>query len=141
MNAFKIGHKANMRSYVDDEQSYHLLKKVLLEGCEESRKALVFLDKYYEETLRGFIKKDDPTALNAKFYREIVNDRNTKRRDLLNDQASSIFSTEELQNDNNYDDDLHEHLNEEFLNRNKDLNHEDVLIAILDYTISDKSEE
>ena len=62
LGAFKAGHRASVRPYIDESLAFALLKKVL-KGCKESRQALEYLTKFNNEFHRNVIKKGDKTAL------------------------------------------------------------------------------
>lgn len=60
LGAFKAGHLPSCRPYVDEELSWKLLKKVLDEGCSESRLILEYLTKFNNEYYKDFVSKHDP---------------------------------------------------------------------------------
>jgi hypothetical protein len=71
LGAFKAGHRKGVREYIDEEFSYQLLAKAE-NGDKKALAALEWITKYNNETYRGVLKKNDPTAIHNtdKLYKE-----------------------------------------------------------------------
>lgn len=63
LGAFKAGHRASSRPFIDEELSYKLLRKVIEDGCEDARRHLEYITKFNNEFHKNVIKKGDPDAL------------------------------------------------------------------------------
>lgn len=80
LGAFKRGHRQHSREFIDEELPLKLLKAAE-QGCEESRKALLWLTKFNNEYHKGVVKKGDAKALhNTKELRKDCEDRLYRRK-------------------------------------------------------------
>lgn len=83
LGAFKRGHRASAKEFIDEEFSLFLLKKAEA-GCKESKDALLWLTKFNNEFHKAVIKKGDETALHkTDELRRDCNKRNYARRNDL----------------------------------------------------------
>jgi len=81
LGAFKAGHRAASRPFIDEEFSYQLLRKWKMEGCEESRQALEYITKFNNEFHKNVVKKNDQSALHkSETHRKDCYDRDSARR-------------------------------------------------------------
>lgn len=82
--AFKVGHRRGISEYIDEDFSLELLKKAE-SGNKEAIEALAWIAKYNNEYYKGFLKKDDESAIHntEKLYREATRSHNARRRDVL----------------------------------------------------------
>lgn len=149
LGAFKAGHPARSREFIDEEYSFYLLDKIINENCHESKKLLAYIAKFNNEYHKDFFKNtEEPlhkkthltdervqTGKNKNkliSHRKSCSDRkNSRNRDILSIERKDIQSIEPLLMHN--DDgigyfDLH-------LNRSRDLNHESHLIELIDLSI------
>jgi hypothetical protein len=63
LGAFKAGHRAVSRTFIDEELSYRLLSQWIDDGCVEAKEALEWLTRFNNEFHKNIIKKGDPSAL------------------------------------------------------------------------------
>lgn len=84
LGAFKAGHRASSRPFIDEELSYRLLKKVVFEGCEESRRHLEYITKFNNEFHKNVIRKGDASALHStdELRRDCYDRENARNRDV-----------------------------------------------------------
>lgn len=131
LGAFKAGHRAGSREFIDEELSYQLLEKILSTGCEESKKQLAWLTKFNNEYHKHVLKKGDANALHhtPENRKDCCDRKNARNRDIISRERKFIKSIEptafETEDGINLSLDLH-------LNQNRDLNYEDTLIELLD---------
>lgn len=122
LGAFKAGHRAKSREFIDEELSYKLLDKVMSEGCEESRRALEYLTKFNNEFHKNVLKKGDPNALhNTDELRKACYNRNYA---LVKDDYPMTGRGKVSLDD-------HPKM-ESFFNSSLSLSHEDHLIELID---------
>jgi hypothetical protein len=85
LGAFKAGHRRSSREFIDEELSFKLLKRILQDGCEESRKHLTYITKFNNEFHKNVIKKGDSTALHFtdELRRDCYARENARNRDVF----------------------------------------------------------
>lgn len=84
LGAFKAGHRASSRPFIDEDLSKILLLKVLKESCQESRKTLEYIAKFNNEFHKNVIKKGDARALHHtdELRRDCYARENSRNRDI-----------------------------------------------------------
>jgi hypothetical protein len=84
--AFRVGHRKNVRDFVDHDDFSHELLDRAEKGDKEAERALEWLAKYNAEFYKGFLKKGDKNALHntKKLYKNVTDAHNARRRDFLN---------------------------------------------------------
>jgi hypothetical protein len=96
LGAFKAGHRASSREFIDEELAYKLLKRVLSSNYsdEEAMDALDYLTKFNNEYHKAVIKKGDRQALhNTKRMRqERYQANNARNRDIMSTQRHRLES-------------------------------------------------
>lgn len=96
LGAFKAGHRASAREFIDEELSYKLLRKILNSNYSDlaSMEALDYLTKFNNEYHKAVLKKGDPNALHNtdELYRDRTNANNARNRDILSIWRSTVFS-------------------------------------------------
>lgn len=132
LGAFKQGHRQNVREFIDDALAYELLEKVEKNNDQEARKALEWITRYNNEFYRGVLKKNDPNAIHNtdKLYKEATDAHHARRRDIMAVERDSMVSYESP--GKRTSDEGGKAIDEQFLNENRDLNHEDHLIELID---------
>lgn len=155
LGAFKAGHRASAREFIDEEYSYTLLNRILDSNWsdKESIEALTYLTKFNNEYHKKVVKKgeetdlhDESNALNeykTNKYGELIRDKKNKPipvskrnsvinknnatdRDLMSRMKHKIQSIEPSLNAEG------DFLMDININQYRDLNHEDTLIELLD---------
>lgn len=98
LGAFKAGHRASVRPFIDEDLSMKLLKRVLSEDCDESRKHLEYITKFNNEFHKNVIKKGDKRALhNTDELRHSCYDReNARNRDIFT-KVDLVYFTPQLE--------------------------------------------
>lgn len=141
LGAFKQGHRANVRDFIDDEFAHKLLKQVQKNNDPEARAALEWLTKYNNEYYRGVLKKNDPKAIHNtdKLYKEATDAHHARRRDISTVERHTMVSYESP--GPRISDDVDRALDEQFLNQNRNLNHEDHLIDLIEANFGVLSDE
>jgi len=132
LGSFKMGHRASVREFIDEELAWDLLKKTLVYNDQEARKALEWNTRYNNEYYRGVLKKNDPKAIHNtdKLYKEATDAHHARRRDIMAVERDSMVSYESP--GKRTSDEGGKAIDEQFLNENRDLNHEDHLIELID---------
>jgi hypothetical protein len=127
LGAFKAGHRHRSREFIDEELSYELLNKILDEDCEESKKQLAYITKFNNEYHKKVIKKGDETALHnsPEHRKDLSSVDNARNRDIASIHRASLVSFDEQLGENDEGSPM---LYEEFMNKSRNLNHEDTLI-------------
>jgi hypothetical protein len=94
LGAFKAGHRASARDFIDDEFSYQLLSRYLKQGCEESKRALEFITKFNNEYHKNVVKKGDKNALHStdELRRDCYERENAKNRDAFYRPWNVLFA-------------------------------------------------
>jgi hypothetical protein len=127
LGAFKAGHRKSVRDFIDhDEFSFELLKKAEA-GDPEAARALEWLAKYNREFYKGFLRKNDKTAIHntPKLYKEATAAHNARRRDFCHGLAPSEAAEHKNASD------PPSALIDEFLNKNPNLSHEECMIDLI----------
>lgn len=143
LGAFKAGHRASAREFIDEELSFELLNKIIDSGYtdEKSMKDLAYITKFNNEFHKNVIKKGDKDALhNTEELRKDLYDReNSRNRDVMSRERNKIISLEPKIAENEGG----EMKLDSFLNSNRDLKgHEDAVIELLDLKLAqDKADE
>lgn len=87
LGAFKAGHHAAAKEFIDEELSYKLLKRIIDSNYEdlEALKALTYLTKFNNEYHKAVIKKGDLKALHFEepMRKERYGANNAKNRDIM----------------------------------------------------------
>lgn len=85
LGAFRAGHRASAREFIDEEFSLKLLRKVIYDNCAEARKHLEYITKFNNEFHKNVIKKDDRNALHNtdELRQDCYSRENSKNRDLF----------------------------------------------------------
>jgi hypothetical protein len=87
LGAFKVGHRASAKEFIDEELAYKLLKRILDSNYSDldALKALDYLTKFNNEYHKAVIKKGDRTALHKtkKMRQERYQANNAKNRDIM----------------------------------------------------------
>lgn len=87
LGAFKRGHRKASQTFIDEELSYDLLKRVIESNYtdEESMNALDYITKFNNEYHKNVIKKDDPNALHNtdELRRSCYALENARNRDMM----------------------------------------------------------
>lgn len=91
MGAFKRGHRANSREFIDEEFSEALLEKAQA-GCVQSRETLEWLTRFNNEFHKAVFRRgDEKNALhNTPELKRDCNKRNYTRRNDLYTSAPLI---------------------------------------------------
>lgn len=84
LGAFKAGHRKTSREFIDERLSLTLLKKVIEDNCEESRKTLEYITRFNNEFHKNVIKKGDPKALHStdELRKDCYARENARNRDI-----------------------------------------------------------
>ncbi len=85
LGAFKAGHRASSRPFIDEELAKRLLRKVIDENCEESKAHLEYITKFNNEYYKAVVKKGDENALHYTdaLRKDCYNRDNQRRRDVF----------------------------------------------------------
>lgn len=142
LGAFKLGHRASSKEFIDDDLSYTLLNKILDSNWTDLQAIaeLEYITKFNNEYHKDVVKKGDTNALhqeqivegefdckgNPLTYRKDCHNRgNSRDRDISSKLKDSLVSDAPLVGD-------YEMEHDTFLNTNRDLyNHEDTLIDLI----------
>lgn len=140
LGAFKAGHRASAREFIDEELSWKLLKKIEDSNYtdQESIKALDYITRFNNEFHKNVIKKDDPEALhNTEALRKDLYAReNARNRDLMSKERKSIISMEPNAIEN---EDGNTSYSDSFINKNRNLSgHEDIVNELVDLSIEEQ---
>ena len=142
LGAFKQGHRAVSRPFIDDEFSYQLLEKIQ-QGCKESETTLEYIAKFNNEFYRCVLESDQSSNLHQRDVdvvgeldrkgkpvsqvKSIYDSHNARRRDLSSNRAFIVSeSVTDLQGRINYPSDQRSDIS------TSGVNHESVLIDLLD---------
>lgn len=134
LGAFKAGHRATVRDFIDEELSYKLLRKIINSKYKdlESIKQLEYITKFNNEYYKAVIKHNDNNSLHntSELVRDCFTRNNIRNRDLLSKEPNK-FTSISYQMTNN--DSLKEQKLEKHINSNRNLtNHEENLIDLID---------
>ena len=133
LGAFKAGHRASAREFIDEELSFKLLDKIIKSNYtdQKSMDELAYITKFNNEFHKNVVKKDDPEALhNTEELRKDLYDReNSRNRDIMSVERHKMVSLEpkiaETEGGQMYMD--------AFLNSGRDLfGQEDAVIELMD---------
>lgn len=87
LGAFKAGHRASAREFIDEELAYKLLKRVLSSNYSDTEaiEALDYLTKFNNEYHKAVIKKGDRKAFHntTKLRRERYSANNHRNADIM----------------------------------------------------------
>ena len=87
LGAFKAGHRPAAREFIDEEQSFELLKRIYSSNWtdEEAIKALTWLTKFNNEYHKNVIKKGDTNALHNTdtLRKQLYARENAKNNDIM----------------------------------------------------------
>lgn len=96
LGAFKCGHRASAREFIDEELSQKLLLRILDSDYKdkEAMQALSFITKFNNEYHKNVIRKDDPEALHNtdKLRRDLYSRENARNRDVLSRHRFDMVS-------------------------------------------------
>ncbi len=96
LGAFKAGHRAISRDFIDEELSYRLLNKIVDSNYTdlESIKHLQFITKFNNEFHKNVIKKGDPLALHSSddLRRDCYQRENSRNRDIMSRESYNMVS-------------------------------------------------
>ena len=94
LGAFKKGHRHASKVYIDEELSFHLLKRVE-QGCSKAKEALEWLVKFNNEQYRGVYKRDgtDFNATNAD-RKKLRHERYARDEDVMAAQTLELEMVE-----------------------------------------------
>lgn len=144
LGAFKAGHRASAREFIDEELGYQLLNKIIDSNWEdkEAIQQLEYITRFNNEFHKNVIKKDDPKALHKtpEQVKDLYSRENARNRDIMSVDRKKRLDTV-IQTDEGYVDALNDEdsfvprsKQKAFLTQNRNLdNHEDVLIDIIDH--------
>lgn len=130
LGAFKAGHRHRTRFYIDETLSWELLRKIVEEDCKKSASELAYIARFNNEFERGSLKKGDPANLHqgSELEKECYNRKNEIERCDAQTEGFQLISFEPLLLDT-------EDSSMKFdrqQNQNRDLNHENTLIELID---------
>lgn len=131
LGAFKAGHRASAREFIDETLSWQLLKQIEKTNYtdKEAIAALDYIAKFNNEFHKNVIKKNDNKSLhNTKsLRRECYSRENARNRDIMS-IGSYSFSIESRLMEKEISTDSS-------LNKTRDLyGHEDVINELIDYS-------
>jgi hypothetical protein len=98
LGAFKAGHRASARPFIDDELSHKLLVKVLDYGCDEARQALEYITKFNNEFYKDVFKKGESALHNTRELRKSCGDRNNSRNRDAYSLPGALYFIEDMKN-------------------------------------------
>jgi hypothetical protein len=133
LGAFKAGHRASAREFIDEDLSYSLLNKIVDSGYTdtESMETLAYIAKFNNEFHKNVIKKGDEAALHKDedMRKDCYDRENSRNRDIMSRERNQLVSIEPRIVDNEGG----EIKLDAFLNKARNLsNHEDVILDLLD---------
>jgi len=79
LGAFKAGHRAAARPFIDGDLAYRLLSRVMSQGCDEARGALEYITRFNNEFYKDVFKKNEESLHNTRELRKSCGDRNNSR--------------------------------------------------------------
>lgn len=134
LGAFKAGHRHSAREFIDEELSFHLLRKVLSSYYTdlEAMEALDYLTKFNNEYHKAVLKKNDSQALHNtdELYQDRSTANNARNRDIMSVMRTKVDSLTPVKDVEGMFKSSREFRS---INSCKDnLNHEEVLIDLLD---------
>lgn len=87
LGAFKAGHRAASREFIDEKFAYQLLKRILDSNYSdlEAVEALDYLTKFNNEYHKAVLKKNDPNSLHntEHLYQDRSSANNARNRDIM----------------------------------------------------------
>jgi hypothetical protein len=92
LGAFKAGHRRSSREFIDEEFAEYLLRKIVRDGCEESKALLNYLTKFNNEFHKDVFVKDEQALHASEDQRRDCGRRNNSRnRDLFSSHDLIYF--------------------------------------------------
>ncbi len=147
LGAFKAGHRATSRVFIDEELSYKLLNQIIDSNWTDLKaiQELDYITKFNNEFHKDVFKAKDNLHNNQDLRKDCGDRNNARNRDILSRDYSKIASTNNIEHSKEKETVSFEveedSMQEEFIdiNRNRDLSsHEDSIIDVLDLEIEYK---
>ena len=136
LGAFKCGHRASAREFIDESLSYKLLKIIIASKYSDQQSILEldFITKFNNEYHKAVIKKGDKSAMHRSKYmrQERYGANNARNRDVLSVDRKSCLPLQSFNlkpNPDNLHSDTHLIPLSDIYNKR----HENTVISLLDY--------
>lgn len=132
LGAFKAGHRASAREFIDEELSYQLLNKILRSNWQdkESITQLEYITKFNNEYHKNVVKKGSETDLHntEELRKDCYARENARNRDIMSKERYKVQSIEP----NILEGESDALRTDTFINKNRNLaDHEDTIISLI----------